>query len=223
MNSEQHAMDGTIRVLKRDGSVEDFNFSKLLTCIRHGFQGSGEPLDRHKATSKGLTEAVQTYLERSEPHSPVPTHYLAELVELVLTQTGYTAASLVIKEHADLRGRRRNWVKVAQRRERDGRIVQKRWSKSRVVRHLVEIHRLETPSARMIAGRVEQLVFNCGIKVVTTGLVDEMVLSELLAWGLLPAALVVKRKRGSQPRLPTQDEKPVRSRKRKVSDKTDTA
>lgn len=216
MNSGDDAMDGTIRVLKRDGSIETFNFSKLLNCIRHGFQGSGEPLERHQATSKGLAEAVQTYLERTEPNSPVPTHYLAELVELVLTQTGYTAASLVIKEHAELRGRRRSWVKVAQRRERDGRIVQKRWSKSRVVKHLCDSHRLETPSARMIAGRVEQLVFNCGIKVVTTGLVDEMVRSELLAWGLLPAVLVVKRKRSAPQR--SSDIIPPR-----VGDKTDTA
>ena len=48
----------------------------------------------------------------------------------------------------------------------------------------------------MIASRVEQLVFNCGLKVVTTGLVEEMTNSELLAWGLLPGALVVKKSKG---------------------------
>ncbi len=50
----------------------------------------------------------------------------------------------------------------------------------------------------MIAGSVEQLIFNCGLKVVTSDLVREMANSELLAWGLLPGALVVSKKRKSR-------------------------
>ena len=46
-----------------------------------------------------------------------------------------------------------------------------------------------------------RLLSRGGLRVVTAGLVEEMTRSELLAWGLLPAALAVKRKghpRGSR-------------------------
>jgi len=194
MNSDQHARDGTIQIVKRDGSTEPFCFAKLLSCIQCGFQDSGEMFDRHSATSQGLAEAVQTYLHKAEHDGPVPSHHLAKLVELVLSQTGHSAASMAIKRHTDLRRRQRNWIKVAHRRQRDGCIVQKRWSRRHVVDLLRDTHRLESPTARIISGRVEQVVFSCGLKVVTEQFVRETVNSELLAWGLLPGALAVKLK-----------------------------
>jgi hypothetical protein len=213
MNSDQHARDGTIKIVKRDGSVESFSFAKLHNCIQCGFQSSGESFDRHSSTSRGLADAVQTYLLKAELDDPVPSHHLAKLVELVLSQTGHSAASMAIKRHADVRRRQRSWIKVAHRRERDGCIVQKRWSKRRVVELLLETHRLESPTARIISGRVEQVVFNCGLKVVTEEFVRESVNSELLAWGLLPGALAVKLKgkRGKGNKPP------------RVGDPTDTA
>ncbi len=187
-------MDGEICVLKRDGNVEPFVLAKLLNCIGHGFQASGDPHERGSATSRGLAEAVQTYLLRSQTESAVPSAHLAELVELVLTQTGYSAAGMAIRQHEHARQRLRRWTKVAHRRARDGRYIQRQWDKSRVVRHLMETHQLDVPAARVIAGRIEQLVFNCGLKVVTAELVAELARSELLAWGLMPGALLVKPK-----------------------------
>lgn len=200
MNSRRFAMDGEVRIVKRDGSIEPFSFPKLLNCIRNGFHSSGETVDRHQATSRGLAEAVQTYLHKLDEQGhdgPVPSHDVARLVELVLTQTGHSAASMAIKRHADIRRRQRNWVKVAHRRPSDGLIVQKRWNKTRVVSHLLDDHRLEPTTARIVSGRVEQIVFSCGLKVVTENFVRETVNSELLAWGLLPGALAVKRKKKS--------------------------
>ena len=69
-----------------------------------------------------------------------------------------------------------------------------------MVSHLLDDHRLEPTTARIVSGRVEQVVFNCGLKVVTQEFVKETVNSELLAWGLLPGALAVKRKRKSSPK-----------------------
>ncbi len=198
MNSDQTAKDGSIRVLKRDNSIEPFDFPKLLNCISNGFYASGETHDRRSATSRGLAEAVHAYLSKMHPDSAVPSEHLAELVELVLSQTGHTAASMAIKQHDQLRSQHRRWIRVAHRRGREGRFVQKRWNKSRLVEHLREDHALDAPASRMIASRVEQLIFNCGLKVVTTGLVEEMAASELLAWGLLPGALVVKKQRRRQ-------------------------
>ncbi len=216
MNSRRFAMDGELRIVKKDGSIEPFSFPKLLNCIQHGFQASGETLDRHSTASRGLAEAVQTYLHKVEQEGhdgPIPSHDVAKLVELVLTQTGYSAASMAISRHADIRKRQRNWVKVAHRRPSDGLIVQKRWSKSRVVSHLLDDHRLEPTTARIVSGRVEQVVFSCGLKVVTENFVKESVNSELLAWGLLPGALTVKRRRNAR----------SSAKAPRVEDATDTA
>ena len=188
-------MDGNIRVLKRDGSIEPFNLSKLNSCIKSGFHASGEPVDRCAIASKGLAEAVHAYLRKKQPRTPVASEHLAELVELVLTQTGYCAAGMAIQQHIRSRDGQRRWIRVAGKRPRDGRFVQRRWNKSMIVHRLRTEHDLGATIARMIAGRVEQLVLNCGLKVVTTGLVREMTDSELLAWGLLPGALVVKKQK----------------------------
>src|SRR5690606_15238880 len=151
-----------IQIVKRDGSTEPFCFAKLLHCIQCGFQSSGEPYERHSANSRGLAEAVQTYLHEAEHDGPISSAHLAKLVELVLTQTGFSAAGMAIRRHAELRRRQRNWIKVAHRRDRDGHIVQKRWSRRHVVDILTESHRLGMTTARIISCRVEQVVFNCG-------------------------------------------------------------
>lgn len=186
-------MDGVISVLKRDGNVEPFVLAKLLNCIGSGFHASGEPQERGSSTSRGLAEAVQAYLQKSRAFTAVPSDHLAELVELVLTQTGYAAAGAAIRHHHCVRERLRRWVKVAHRRAKDGRFVHRQWDKGLIVRRLLEDYQIDAPAARVIAGRVEQLVFNCGLKIVTADLVEEMIKSELLAWGLLPGALAVKR------------------------------
>lgn len=193
--SEQYAMDGSIRVRKRDGSVEPFVIAKLRNCLGNGFLASGEMRERGTTTCQELAEAVQAYLERTEPEGIVSSERLAELVELVLTQTGYAAASMAVRQHAQLRSQQRRWLRVASRQGTDGRYIQRRWNKTRLVDHLHRHHRLDFPASRMIASRVEELVFACGLKVVTTGLVREMTMSELLAWGLLPGALAVKKRR----------------------------
>jgi len=185
-------MDGVISVLKRDGSIEPFVLAKLHNCIGHGFVASGQPQERGSSTSRGLAEAVQTYLMKSRSHTAVPSDHLTELVELVLTQTGYAGAGSAIRHHHHARERLRRWIKVATFRARDGHLAHRRWDKSRVVRSLIDAHALDAPAARIIGGRIEQLVFNCGLKVVTADLVRELTKCELLAWGLLPGALAVK-------------------------------
>jgi len=188
-------MDGSILVRKRDGNVEPFVLAKLRNCLGNGFLASGEIRERGTTTCQELAEAVHAYLKRTESDATVSSKRLAELVELVLTQTGYTAASMAIRQHVQLRDQQRRWLRVASAQGSDGRYVQRRWKKARIVDHLKRHHRLDAPASRMIASRVEQLIFSCGLKVVTTGLVREMTTSELLAWGLLPGALVVKKRR----------------------------
>lgn len=193
------SQDTEILVCKRDGTREPFVVAKLLHCIWNGLVASGEPIDLDTTTAGALAEAVSDYLKASYAGKAVPADHLADLVELVLTQTGHDGAAIAIREHHRTRQRDRRRLMVATARPRDGRFAQQPWRKQLVVQHLRRQHRLEPPTARLIAGRVERLLLDCGLPVVTSGLVREMARSELLAWGLLPGALVVKRT-GRRPR-----------------------
>ncbi len=207
---EESQQDVDLHVHKRDGSTEPFVLTKLLNGIRNGLQAGGEALGQDAGAAVGLAEAVHEYVRQSRRDGPIPSQHLCELVDLVLTHTGHTAACLAMRRHRSLLEEERRRVMVANPRSSDGRYVQRRWNKGHIVQHLRRRHQLDAPVARMLAGRVEQLIFNCGLRVVTSGLVREMAKSELLAWGLLPGALVVKRTR--RYRAP-----------RKVKDKTDSA
>ena len=184
-----------LRVAKRDGSVEPFLTCKLMQCIRNGLEATGELADLDTETAHGLGEAVCEYLHSAYKGPAIPARQLIDLVELVLTQTGHSGAASAIRQHNSFRDRQRRMMMVAAPRPRDGRVVQRKWNKALLVQHLRREHDLDIPVARIIAGRVEQLVFRCGLRAVTASLVCEMVKSELLAWGLLPGALVVKRPR----------------------------
>lgn len=195
MNESSPFSGHQIRVVKRDGSLEPFAVSKMLNCIRNGLAASGETCGLDMTAAGGLAEAVYEYLMTSFSNAPVPSSHIAELVDLVLSQTGHNGAGLAIRHHTAHRTQRRNRLMVASARQGDGRFIQQRWNKSLLVQHLRRQHHLESPIARMIAGRVEQLLFNCDLPVVTSGLVREMARSELLAWGLMAGALVVKKTR----------------------------
>lgn len=187
-------------IRKRDQSIEAFEIAKLRNSIRLALCSGADSSGLDNAAANGLAEAIQEFLAKASLDAPVPSVRLLELVEMVLTQTGHAAAGMAIREHAQSRDRHRRWLMVAAASP-EGRFVQHRWNKSRLVRFLRQQHLLDAPASRMIAGRVEQVVFNCGLKVVTAGLVREMINSELLAWGLLPGALAVKRKRiASEPK-----------------------
>ncbi len=201
--------DETIRVAKRDGSDEPFSPAKLACGIREGLDASGEAAGLAGSTAAGLAEAVGDYVKKSCTDGPVESKFLAELVELVLAQTGHTAACMAFQRYRSFRDQQRRRVMVANARSSDGRFVRRRWNKSHIVQHLRRQHGLDAPVSRMIAGRVEQLIFQCGLNVVTAGLVYEMIKSELLAWGLLPGALVVKKTRAYR-------------QIRKIKDKSDT-
>lgn len=196
--SEPTSQAEALLVAKRDGSTEPFVVAKLQDCFHKGLQAGSEALGTENTTANGLAEAICQYLLNQEPESATPSSTISELVEHVLTETGYANSALAIQQYSRWREHQRRFVLVATPRSQDGRFVQHRWKKSHVVQHLRRKQGLEAPVARLMAGRVEQLILGCGLRVVTAGLVLEMIKSELLAWGLLPGALVVKKTRANR-------------------------
>jgi hypothetical protein len=196
-SQEARAEQRRILVCKRDRSVEPFDLGKLRNCIRNALWAGADPSGFDTGAAKGLAEAIEGFLKRADLGGPVPSNRLLELVEVVLAQTAHTGAAAALRDHWRARDRHRRWLVVASPGGQERRYVHRRWDKGRLAEYLRRDHQLDAPASRMIAGRVEQLIFNCGLKVVTSGLVREMTASELLAWGLLPEALAVKRTRNA--------------------------
>jgi len=191
MNEPAPGME--LRVRKRDGSVEPFSLAKVTQCIQAGLLAANDD-DNARMCARNLAEAVQDFLS-AEDDGPHAASRILELVELVLTQTGHANAAVQAVRFAESRQACRKRLLVASFHPRDGRLVHRRWDKPRLIRYLQREHALDGPTARMIAGRVELLVLNCQMKAVTASLVYGMTASELLAWGLAPEALAVKRTR----------------------------
>lgn len=178
-------------IRKRDGKVEPFSRSKLLRCLTRSLHEASDP--DPPATAEGLVEAVVRYLDLNRPTNAILSVRMRESIESVLSQTGYGPASEVLRHHARYREQLRRQVSVAYFHRRRGRYVNRRWSKSAVVAALQNEHQLGVPAARMVAGIVETAILRCGLRLVTTGMIEQTIVSELLAWGLVPSALAVSR------------------------------
>ncbi len=188
MNDAHSSPTGLI-IRKRDGTAESFSRAKMVACLMRPLH---ETCDADPpATAEALAESVLQHLEQAQINAAIPSVRLREFVEAVLSQTGYLQAADALKHHARLREQQRRQIHVAYFHERRGTFVHRRWSKSAVVANLRTEHDLESCVARCVAGVVESAVLRCGLKVVTTGLIDQMIQSELLAWGLLPTVLRV--------------------------------
>lgn len=185
-----------LRVRKRDGSLESFSLAKVAQCIQAGLLAANDD-ENARHCARNLAEAVQDFLV-SDADGPHATTRILELVEVVLTQTGHPNAAVQAIRFAESRQACRRRLIIASYHPRDGRLVHRRWDKPRLIAYLRREHGLDMQTARMIAGRVELQLFNCQMKTVTASLIYGMTASELLAWGLVPEALTVKRTRDAR-------------------------
>jgi hypothetical protein len=178
-------------VRKRDGKVEPFSRPKLLRCLTRCLHETSDP--DPPATAEAIAEAVARQLELDRPATTVLSVRMREIIESVLSQTGYGPASEALRHHFRFREQLRRQVSVAYFHRRRNRYVNRRWSKSAVVDALQREHNLGLPTARLLGGTVETAILRCGLRVVTTGMIEQTIVSELLAWGLVPSALTVSR------------------------------
>lgn len=189
--NEEPTPSVAICIRKRDGKVEPFSRSKLLRCLMRSLHEANDA--DPPATAEGLAEAVVQQLEQNPPAMAILSVRMREAIEGVLSQTGHGHASEVLRHHARYREQLRRQVSVAYFHRRRNRYVNRRWSKSAVVEALHREHELGLPTARLVAGIVETAILRSGLRLVTTGMIEQTMLSELLAWGLVRSALAVSR------------------------------
>jgi transcriptional regulator NrdR family protein len=178
-----------LRVMKTDGSVEEYLHTKVVGTISHAL-GRIDHSDVHIAEE--LAEVVTYFLYRKQKPLVASSSEILSIIEAVLTATGYEDAAVALSEHHFERRLKRSRVEVvavdvqqlsdadalAAGEQRNGRC---RWDKSRIVKDLMTKHDLSRQTARTIASMVEEKIFNVGVSSVPVSLIKQLVLGDAAA------------------------------------------
>ena len=178
-----------LKVVKTDGSVEEYYHTKVIGAINTALTSTGRPDIR---TAEDLAQAVTYYLYKTQkPHTVLSSEILS-VIKAVLTSTGYEDAAAALSEHHIQRRLKRSRIEVVkpgpQHVPAAGTFARldefenkSPWDKSRIVAHLLTKHNIERQTARTIAAMVEEKVFKIGLNRVPADLVEQLVLSDAAA------------------------------------------
>jgi hypothetical protein len=173
-------MSDVSRVLirKRDGTAEPFDLAKLRRSVGAAMRECG--YDPRYADA--LARAVAAHLDQwDQPRAPT-TQYVFRCVCAVLRETGLGDAAAAMKECYRRRAANRRRLMVVDRgRPSDPGAI---WRKGAIASALRQRYSVSPPTARILAGQIEERVFRLDYDVVSTSLVAELIHSELTAWGL---------------------------------------
>lgn len=178
-----------LKVIKADGSVEQYLHTKVIGTISNALGSNGWP-DTYVAEE--LAEVVTYYLYNRQNRRSATSSEILSIIKAVLSATSYEDAAAALSEHHFERRLKRSRIEVASidieeladaerlctTEHLDGR---SRWEKSRIVKDLVEKHSVPRQTARTIASMVEEKIFNMGLTLVPASLVKQLVLSDAAA------------------------------------------
>ena len=182
-------------VTKRDGRRVPFQRQKIAEAVLKAMEAAGEADPALAIEVAGVVElslaARSADVGSGSDDAGVPhIETIQDLVERVLVELGKGAVAKAYILHRDLRARARAALRVHRSdalrsrvrvREREG---VSDWSKGRIVAVLMQEAGLARELAEEVAAAVERRVFASGKSAVTTGLVRELVASELFERGL---------------------------------------
>lgn len=178
-----------LKVIKADGSVEQYLYTKVIGTINNALSRSGQPDIK---VAEQLAQVVTYYLYRRKNHGSIISSEIFSIIKAVLTATGYEDAAIALSEHHFQRRLKRSRVEVVsvdiqeladaellcKAEQMDGKC---RWDKSRIVNDLVNKHGLPRQTARTIASMVEEKIFSIGVTLVPVSLIKQLVLGDTAA------------------------------------------
>lgn len=167
-----------ILVRKRDGGREPFQVAK----VRRGLAVAMRECQYDERFADSLARAVALHVEGWRDRHLPTTEYIFRCVRTVLKETGLVDVARQISLHRRCRAQRRRTVQVLDLRDRQR--TARPWRKTDVARTFEIHHGLAPETSRILAAAVEERVLSLNYEVLTAALVDELVRSELLAWGL---------------------------------------
>ncbi len=135
-----------IGVLKRDGSLEQFDAGKLAGTMWRAMQAEPHACYRH---ARDLAAALGTYLARKYKDS-VSSRVVFEATVKTFGYVGLTAAEQAFKDHQAWRYDRRNQLRV---RQEDGKLTW--WDKNWVKDLAIHSWHVSPQTGRTLAAHVE--------------------------------------------------------------------
>ncbi len=175
-----------LKVIKADGSVEEYLHTKVMGSINNAL---GEVDQPNIEIAEHLAEVVTYYLYRQQDQRTVSSSEILSVIKAVLAATGHEKAAVAMSERHFKRKLRRSRIEVvradiqeltdAEYFAGDGDAGGRcRWDKSRIVRDLIATHKLCRQTARLVAAMVEEKVFNMGITLIPSSLIRQLVLGD---------------------------------------------
>jgi len=175
-----------LKVIKADGSVEEYFHTKVVGTINNALAESDQP---DVFIAEHLADAVTFFLYRSQNHYTVTSGVILSIIKAVLDETGYEDSALALTEHHLRRKIKRSRIEVLHIDVQniadigsfygtDESLPKSRWDKSRIVDWLVKKHQIPRHTARMIASMTEEKILAMGVSLVSTGLIKQIVLAD---------------------------------------------
>jgi transcriptional regulator NrdR family protein len=178
-----------LKVIKTDGSVEEYLHTKIIGTISTALSAIGRP-DIYVAEE--LAEAVTFYLYKRQHRRTATSSEIFSIIKAVLTATRHEEAAVALSEHHFERRLKRSRIEVmsidiekladAEQLCKTGQLDDKSlWDKAKIVSNLMEKNDVSRQTARMIASMVEEKIFNMGLTLVPASLIKQLVLGDAAA------------------------------------------
>ena len=175
-----------LRVIKTDGTAEQYLHTKVIGTINNALSGVDRP---DIAVAEELAEVVTYYLYKDNGRRTVASNEILSMVKTVLAATGHEDAAAALNEHYYNRRIRRSRIEVVHTNvnsvgdatrlcEPAEHVARSRWDKSRIISDLTKRHKIPRQTARTIGALVEERVFNMRMTQVPASLVEQLVLSD---------------------------------------------
>lgn len=184
------------RIQKRDGTIVDFDKSKIGKAIFSAAEAVG---GKDRDMAENLSDRVILYLARTHDDGLLNVEQIQDAVEKVLIENGHARTVKAYILYRDQRARIRKVqtgkVQLTSKfpvispspevrvQTSDDELVD--WNKERIIGALVREAQLEKEIALVIASEVEQQIIYSKMQVVTVGLIRELVNAKLIEYGLI--------------------------------------
>jgi transcriptional regulator NrdR family protein len=186
MEAKRKVMQTQLKVIKADGSVEEYAHTKVMGTINNALDKIGQA-DVYIAEQ--LAEVVTYFLYHQQNRRSATSSEIFSIIKAVLTAISYEDAAIGLSEHHFERRLKRSRTEVVSidiqnltdtelLAGTEGTNSRCRWDKSRIVEDLVTKYDLCQTTARAIASMVEEKIFNMGINLVPSSLIKQLVLGD---------------------------------------------
>lgn len=183
------AMKAQFKVIKADGSIEEYLHTKVIWTISRCLECAGEA---DIQLAEQLAEVVTYFLYHSYQRQNITSSEIFSMTKIVLASSRHEEAAVSLNEFHFARKLKRGRIEVVPVDisemddarllcESEGYEARSRWDKSKIVADLITRRKFTRRAARTIASMVEEKVLGMGLTLVPTSLIKQLVWSDAAA------------------------------------------